>query len=49
VTNQDLAADEHIDGFGIAGMRRRITHLGGRLTAAPRGGLFEVRASIPVS
>jgi len=51
VANQDLACgpDEDADGFGIAGMRRRVTHLGGRLTAgpAPDGSHFEVRATIP--
>ncbi len=51
VANQDLACgpDEDADGFGIAGMHRRVTHLGGRLTAgpAPDGSHFEVRATIP--
>jgi signal transduction histidine kinase len=52
VANQDLASRshaEHADGFGIAGMRRRVAHLGGRLTAgpAPDGSHFEVRATIP--
>jgi signal transduction histidine kinase len=52
VANQDLGSrsDEgHTDGFGIAGMRRRVTHLGGRLTAGPAhdGSHFEVRATIP--
>jgi signal transduction histidine kinase len=48
VANQDLAAGDHVEGFGIAGMRRRVSHLGGTLTAGPAGpGVFEVRASIP--
>jgi signal transduction histidine kinase len=52
VANQDLACgpdEEYADGFGIAGMRRRVAHLGGRLTAgpAPDGSHFEVRATIP--
>jgi signal transduction histidine kinase len=48
VANQDLAAGAHVEGFGIAGMRRRVSHLGGTLTAgAARPGVFEVRASIP--
>ena len=52
VANQDLApglVEEHVDGFGIAGMRRRVTHLGGRLSAGPAadGSHFEVRATIP--
>jgi signal transduction histidine kinase len=48
VANQDLAAGTHVEGFGIAGMRRRVSHLGGTLTAGPgRQGVFEVRATIP--
>jgi signal transduction histidine kinase len=48
VANQDLAAGSHVEGFGIAGMRRRVSHLGGTLTAGPgRPGVFEVRAEIP--
>jgi signal transduction histidine kinase len=52
VANQDLAAGPdpgHVDGFGIAGMRRRVAHLGGRLSAghAADGARFEVRATIP--
>ena len=52
VANQDLAPGSdkgHADGFGIAGMRRRVAHLGGRLTAGPAvdGSHFEVRATIP--
>jgi signal transduction histidine kinase len=52
VANPDLGSrsDEgHTDGFGIAGMRRRVAHLGGRLTAGPAldGSHFEVRATIP--
>jgi signal transduction histidine kinase len=48
VANQDLAAGDHVEGFGIAGMRRRASHLGGTLTAGPaRPGIFEVRATIP--
>ncbi len=49
VANQDLAAGDHVEGFGIAGMRRRASHLGGTLTAGPaRPGVFEVRATIPL-
>ncbi|GAA0900045.1 hypothetical protein GCM10009557_96690 [Virgisporangium ochraceum] len=48
VANQDLAAGDHVEGFGIAGMRRRASHLGGTLTAGPaRPGIFEVRATLP--
>jgi signal transduction histidine kinase len=48
VANQDLSAGTHVEGFGIAGMRRRVSHLGGTLTAGPgRQGVFEVRATIP--
>lgn len=48
VANQDLDAGSHVEGFGIAGMRRRVAHLGGTLTAGPgRAGVFEVRAEIP--
>lgn len=37
------------DGHGIAGMRERVTSLGGNLTVGPvPGGRFEVRASIPM-
>nr|WP_042193191.1 sensor histidine kinase [Kibdelosporangium sp. MJ126-NF4]CEL20622.1 putative two-component system sensor kinase [Kibdelosporangium sp. MJ126-NF4]CTQ89534.1 putative two-component system sensor kinase [Kibdelosporangium sp. MJ126-NF4] len=36
------------DGFGIPGMRERVTALGGQFTAGPTGdGRFEVRAAIP--
>jgi signal transduction histidine kinase len=47
VTNQDLAPDGQADGFGIAGMRRRVEHLGGTLRAGPGRGTFEVRAHMP--
>jgi len=49
VSNQELAADSHVDGFGITGMRRRVERLGGQLTAGPGAdaGVFEVRATIP--
>jgi signal transduction histidine kinase len=49
VANQDLDTG-HIDGFGITGMRRRVEHLGGTLTAGhgPTGvDMFEVHAVIP--
>ena len=36
-------------GHGLAGMRERVTLLGGRLDAGPRDGGFAVRASLPVS
>jgi signal transduction histidine kinase len=36
-------------GFGIPGMRERVTSLGGQFTAGPTDdGRFEVRAAIPV-
>jgi signal transduction histidine kinase len=47
VANQDLPGGAPAEGFGIAGMRRRATHLGGDLTARPADGRFEVRATIP--
>lgn len=38
-----------VDGFGIAGMRERVTLLGGRIEAGPReGGGFAVRADLPL-
>jgi signal transduction histidine kinase len=49
VTNQALD-DAHVDGFGITGMRRRVEHLGGTLTAGhgtPGAGTFAVCAVIP--
>jgi signal transduction histidine kinase len=50
VTNQDRLGGPHVDGFGITGMRRRVTHLGGRLTAGAgeKDGTFAVRATVPV-
>jgi signal transduction histidine kinase len=37
-------------GFGIPGMRERVTSLGGEFSAGPtEDGLFEVRAAIPIS
>jgi signal transduction histidine kinase len=47
VRNRDRAAGSQVDGFGISGMRRRVTHLGGRLHAGEADGMFEVRATIP--
>ena len=48
VTNRDLDAAGHRDGFGVAGMRRRATQLGGELTAGPwPAGVFRVHATLP--
>lgn len=49
VTNENLDALQHTDGFGITGMRRRVAHLGGSFTAGPgaRRDVFEIRATIP--
>ncbi len=49
VSNQELAADSPVEGFGITGMRRRVERLGGQLTAGSGAdaGVFEVRATIP--
>ena len=51
VSNQDLFADGHTDGFGITGMRRRVAHLGGRFSAGPGShkGTYEVRVALPTS
>ncbi|MBM2615625.1 sensor histidine kinase [Actinoplanes sp. LDG1-06] len=47
VSNQALG-EGHEDGFGIAGMRRRVEELGGTLTAGPTTpGAFAVHAVIP--
>lgn len=48
VTNQDLASTP-VDGLGITGMRRRVTHLGGTFQAGPGadGRSFQVRATLP--
>jgi signal transduction histidine kinase len=49
VRNQDQLPGPHVDGFGITSMRRRVTNLGGRLTAGAGKwpGTFEVHARIP--
>ncbi|WP_129666265.1 sensor histidine kinase [Phytoactinopolyspora endophytica] len=48
VAGPSAVGDEVADGLGIPGMRRRVTSLGGELTAGVnREGRFEVRASIP--
>ncbi len=51
VTNQDLDPEGHAEGFGISGMRNRVAHLGGQLTAGPgpKPGTFEVRAVLPAT
>lgn len=50
VTNQDLHPEGHAPGFGITGMRRRATQLGGELTAGPgpTPGVFRVHATLPL-
>ncbi|ALG11411.1 sensor histidine kinase [Kibdelosporangium phytohabitans] len=49
VTNP-AEADVVGDGFGIPGMRERVTSLGGQFRAGPNGnGLFEVRARLPTA
>jgi signal transduction histidine kinase len=35
-------------GYGIDGMRERVTLLGGTLEAGPRHGAWQVRATLPV-
>ena len=45
-----IAGRQGEQGFGLIGMRERVTALGGRLHAGPRdGGGFRVRAQIPAS
>ena len=39
--------EARVEGFGISGMRRRVTHLGGQLDAGEGDGMFEVRVTIP--
>lgn len=50
VSNDGLPARPRSDGFGLIGMRERITAVGGRVEAGPkpRGG-WRVRAEIPLS
>lgn len=36
------------DGHGLAGMRERVTALGGSLRASPDGGGFKVTGIVPV-
>ncbi|UBU10252.1 sensor histidine kinase [Nonomuraea gerenzanensis] len=49
VTDDGRGATEIIDGHGLAGMRERVSALGGTLTAGPVPGGFAVRAEIPVA
>ncbi|WP_238007813.1 histidine kinase [Dactylosporangium sp. AC04546] len=49
VANQNLAAAPPAEGIGITGMRRRVEHLGGTLTAAQHDHTFEVRAVLPLA
>ncbi len=51
VANEDLAGGTHTEGFGIAGMRRRVERLGGELSAGTgwRPGHFHVHATMPTS
>ncbi|MEV5895646.1 sensor histidine kinase [Nonomuraea fuscirosea] len=49
VTDDGRAATSHRTGHGIAGMRERVTALGGTLTAGPAEGGYTVRAIIPVT
>lgn len=50
VTNEDVHPDDHTPGFGIVGMRRRATQLGGTLThgRGPRPNTFRVTAALPL-
>ncbi|GKQ40585.1 hypothetical protein [Streptomyces sp. A012304] len=43
-----LPAAAHGGGFGLVGLKERVTALGGELDAGPRGGVgWEVRAVLP--
>ena len=50
VTNEDLAPEGHVAGFGIAGMRRRAGQLGGALSfgPGPRPHTFRIHATLPL-
>ncbi len=49
VTNPAAESGRHSEGFGIRGMRERVTAHGGTLTAGPTAdGRFEVHATIPI-
>lgn len=47
IANPAPAASARTNGFGIPGMRERVTSLGGEFSAGPSDGRFEVRAAIP--
>lgn len=47
VRNERSGAAGHGTGYGLLGMRERVTILGGELTAGPEGREFIVRASLP--
>jgi signal transduction histidine kinase len=47
VRNERSGAAGHGTGYGLVGMRERVTILGGELTAGPEGREFIVRASLP--
>ena len=49
VANADPLAGPPVEGLGIAGMRRRVRHVGGCFSAGPRGDppAFRVRATLP--
>ncbi|GGM43860.1 sensor histidine kinase [Dactylosporangium sucinum] len=49
VSNQNLTGAPPSEGIGITGMRRRVEHLGGTLTAAQHDRTFEVRAILPLT
>ncbi|NJP88905.1 sensor histidine kinase [Nonomuraea sp. FMUSA5-5] len=49
VTDDGRGAAEVTEGHGLAGMRERVSALGGVLTAGPVPGGFAVRAEIPVA